>query len=254
MRIPKSDQHNIQAIWGPRRETPKELAQRFLNLLDRLSRIDPVFGRWIWTGLGVKTPVGFDEIQHRLRTAIEATVSLADDGDPTPIYGYRFGVVNSIERQPRSIGVSVHAGSWRISDYFINDANIHTSWGVKPDPAILTFSIFKPAVLALAESFDATWCSAYPDELMNYWRRSVAPHYRLAWISYVGPRFAPLISPPATAIVEHQPDGGLLMAATDEPFDTSNPWHLAVANDILAAVAPLNALPWPPEIAAPAGV
>jgi hypothetical protein len=27
-----------------------------------------------------------------------------------------------------------------------------------------------------------------------------------------------------------------------------------VANDILAAVAPLNALPWPPEIKAPAGV
>lgn len=102
--------------------------------------------------------------------------------------------------------------------------------------------------------FDAR-CSAYPAELMNYWRRSVAPHYRLGWISYVGPRFAPLITPPATAIVERQSDGGLLMAATDETFVTSNPAHLAVANDILAAVAPLNALPWAPEIkAAPIGL
>jgi Immunity protein 52 len=71
---------------------------------------------------------------------------------------------------------------------------------------------------------------------------------------YRGGYPAPLITPPAAAIVERQPDGGLLMAATDEPFDTSNPAHLAVANDILAAVAPLNALPWPPEIKAPAGV
>ena len=73
------------------------------------------------------------------------------------------------------------------------------------------------------------------------------PALRLAWISYVSPRFAPLVSPPSTAITEYRPDGGLLMAATDETFQTANPKHLAVAQDILAAVASLNANPWPDE-------
>jgi hypothetical protein len=53
--------------------------------------------------------------------------------------------------------------------------------------------------------------------------------------------------PPKTAIVEYRPNGGLLMAATDETFITANPRHLAVAHDIEAAIAPLNALPWPPD-------
>jgi len=52
-------------------------------------------------------------------------------------------------------------------------------------------------------------------------------------MNYVSPRFAPLITPPTTAIVEYQPNGGLFMAATDETFVASNPQHLAVAHDIL---------------------
>jgi hypothetical protein len=253
MRIPESNQYKAYAFWG-RRETPEALAERFLNLLSRLSGIDPMFGHWIWMGLGVKEPIAFDEIRNRLPAAIEATVSRADDGDPTPIYGYGFGVINSRKRQPRSISVVARAGAWNVADNIINSAEVSTPWRGAADPAILTFQIFKAAVLALAESFGATWCSAYPADIHRFWRHSVPPHYRLAWISYVGPRFAPLIAPPATALIECQPDGGLLMAATEETFVTSNPAHLAVANDILAAVAPLNALPWPPEIhAVPAG-
>ncbi|HVZ03087.1 hypothetical protein, partial [Hyphomicrobium sp.] len=70
---------------------------------------------------------------------------------------------------------------------------------------------------------------------------------RLAWISYVSPEGAARVIPPATAIVDHRPNGGLLLAATDETFVARNPHHLAVASDILAAVAPLNADPWPNE-------
>ena len=53
--------------------------------------------------------------------------------------------------------------------------------------------------------------------------------------------------PPPAAIVEHQPNGGLLMAATDETFDAGNPSHMAAARAIEAAAAPFNALTWPPE-------
>jgi hypothetical protein len=39
------------------------------------------------------------------------------------------------------------------------------------------------------------------------------------------------------------------MAATNETFITANPQHLAVARDIEAALAPVNALPWPLDAA-----
>ncbi|MEJ0091955.1 MAG: hypothetical protein WDN46_00480 [Methylocella sp.] len=54
------------------------------------------------------------------------------------------------------------------------------------------------------------------------------------------------IAPPASAIVE-RPRGALLMAATEETFSIDNPAHLAAAGDILAALAPFEAPPWPPD-------
>ena len=66
-------------------------------------------------------------------------------------------------------------------------------------------------------------------------------------MSYVAPRFAPLITPPPSAIVERTAQGGLLMAATAETFRVDNPAHLAAARDILNALAPFEALPWPPD-------
>ncbi len=153
--------------------------------------------------------------------------------------------------QPRFVSIRFDVGSWSVTDHYANSAVLETAYNLKPDPALVAYRIFKPALLALAECFDATWCSAYSHATMQYWNEGLGEHYRLAWISYIGPRFAHLVTPPASAIVEREPNGGLLMAATDETFDVSNPAHLAAARDILAAVAPLNALPWPPEVHAP---
>ena len=38
-----------------------------------------------------------------------------------------------------------------------------------------------------------------------------------------------------------------MMIATEDTFDAANPAHLAVARDIEESLAPLNALPWPPD-------
>ena len=235
-----------QTFWGPRRETPAALAARFLNLLDRLKAVDPVFDGWLWTDQDDET-VAFEAIKDDLPAAIDAKITRGDDGDPEPIYGYRFYVYNSIEYQPRGLSIEVHGGCWSDSDLITNDVGISTAWYADPDPAITTFPIFKGAVLAAAETFDAIWSTAYSDDLANLWDWRDPTYYRLGWISYVGPRFAHLITPPSSAIVERRPDGGLLMAATDEVFSVSNPAHLAAARDILAAVAPLAALPWPPD-------
>jgi Immunity protein 52 len=59
------------------------------------------------------------------------------------------------------------------------------------------------------------------------------------------PWLASLITVPAApVIVEHLPNGGLLMSATRETFDVENPAHMAAARQIGAAIASLNDLPW----------
>jgi len=72
-------------------------------------------------------------------------------------------------------------------------------------------------------------------------------HLRIGWMSYAAPRFAPLITPPPSAIAERTAQGGLLLSATQETFRVDNPAHLAAAQDILKALAPFEALPWPPD-------
>ncbi|MGA9487263.1 MAG: hypothetical protein WBV25_09345 [Methylocella sp.] len=126
---------------------------------------------------------------------------------------------------------------------FCNSTEIKTATRIVPGPSIIAYPAFKAALLALVESFDATYCSAYPQQIMDFW--DPARHLRIAWMSYV----APLITPPPSAIAERTAQGGLLMSATQDTFRVDNPAHLAVAQDILKALAPFEALPWPPDAA-----
>ena len=234
----------IRAWWGPRAETPEVIAARFLVCVDRLKQIHPAYDDWIFR-LNDR-PKNFDALRETLAAAIATHVSRADDEEPTPSGGYRASVINTMnEPNPRSLSVRAKAG-WTWSG-LCNSAEIETGYRVIPDPSIIAYPAFKAALLALAESFAATYCSAYPMQIMDFWDPS--RNLRIAWMSYVAPLFAPLIAPPPSAIVERTAQGGLLMAATDETFRVDNPAHLAVARDILNALAPFEALPWPPDAA-----
>jgi hypothetical protein len=114
---------------------------------------------------------------------------------------------------------------------------------------LITLPIFKPAVLAIADAWDATWCAAYPWDIIPLWPKPGPgrPHFKMAWISYLSARFASMVAPPASAIVERSSTGGLLMIATEDRFDVANPQHIAAAREIEASLAPINALPWPPD-------
>jgi hypothetical protein len=235
--------YSITSYWGPRRETPEQLAARFLKMIDLLKDIHPAFDNWI-CGIEDK-PKKLEKIRNNFTAEVAACVDRAEDGRPTPIGGYHLGGINSFKNNARNVAISIHAGRWTIGDYYINCATFVTGFGISPDPAIITYPVWKAVVLALAESWEVTWAAAYPDDLAKLWSPTVK--FQTAWITYISPRFARLITPPRTAFVEYRPNGGLVMAATDETFITANPAHLAAARDIEAAIAPFNALPWPPD-------
>jgi len=239
-------EYKIYASWGPRAEPPESIAARYLACTDRLKQSHPAYDNWIFNFNG--KPRKFVALRDDLAAAVAANVARAEDGDPTPIRGYRATVTNTMNKShSRSLSLHVKAGSWVNSEFFCNSAKIETGTRVVPDPSIIAYPAFKAALLALVESFDATYCSAYPQQITDFW--DPAPHLRIAWMSYVPPRFASLITPPPSAIHERTAQGGLLMSATEETFRVDNPAHLAAARDILKALAPFEALPWPPDAA-----
>jgi len=241
-----SPAYHIHASWGPRTETPDVIAARFLVCVDRLKQVHPAYDDWISDDVNGRSKK-LNVLRSDLPAAIAAKVARADDGDPTPIYGYRASAINSMKRGPHSLSLKTKAGAWVTSGYFCNSAEIGTGYQVVPEPTIIAYPAFKAALLALVESFDATYCSAYPVKILNFADKT--RHLRIGWMSYVAPRFASLITPPPSVIAERTAQGGLLMSATEETFRVDNPAHLAAAQDILRALAPFEALPWPPDAA-----
>ena len=221
----------LSAFWGPRRETPAALAQRWLATVHQLRTLDPALAEW-YRGVnrrGVPLPLE--------PAAVEAAI--ADSETDT---GYRLTAMNDVAgRGPRVFAFMMKGG-----DAWYNVVTFGTEMFSDPDPALLRYDLFKPALLAIAEAFAVQRAYAYSRALTKHWPPSgTFSGFPIAWISYVGPRAAPLITPPATALVERRPDGGLLMAATTETFDVGNPAHMRVARDIEQAVAPLNGTrPW----------
>ncbi|HUK10792.1 MAG TPA: Imm52 family immunity protein [Stellaceae bacterium] len=250
----------LTAYWGPRRESPTDLARRFVRTLESLKPINPVFRTWYF--------VHRDEgvaLQNLDRQAVAALIAehvwRADDGDPIPKKGYIFTALNGDEDKPRHMTVILHAGNTTSGDYFINTASLYTEPLSDENADLFTADIFKPALLAIASAWDATWCGVRSSEMNALETPTpsiVLPgpiilpprqptKFRLAWMSYLSPSFAPLVTPPRSALVTRTAEGALLMIATEERFSVANSQHMKVARDIEAALAPVNALPWPPD-------
>ena len=78
----------------------------------------------------------------------------------------------------------------------------------------------------------------------NYWKRAFAegpyPLFRSGWMTYLAPQYASRVTPPSAAIVEPVAGGGMLLLATLERFSMDNAEHLAAADAIQAALAPIQ--------------
>ena len=168
------------------------------------------------------------------------------DGHLVPDAGVRLTNYTDTDQLPRYCDIFMRGGS--SGPYSLrNCASFGTSHFAVPEPHLVGFGVFRQVVLALAEVFEATQAYACPADLRDLWTKGRTDDLPLAWISYVAPRFAQLVTPPPGVVVERRPDGGLLMAATTDTFATADPAHLAAARAIYAALTPFNAVPWTPE-------
>ncbi|HUI19536.1 MAG TPA: hypothetical protein VLZ74_00605 [Methylocella sp.] len=180
--------------WGPRQETPEELAARWLKLIVRLQAIDPIFAHWYisttWTDAD-PSMVPFDTQIAPLAEKIAANVITSDSGEPEPRLGYQLFAHNTekMGRGPRNFEAPMYAGG--LMRWTPNMIGIGTDYGVVPD--VVTYKIFRGALLALAETFEATIGLACPSGLMDLSPKDPKSQrgLKLAWINEHGDEILP---------------------------------------------------------------
>ena len=228
--MPSKARCNLSAFWGPRRETPAALAQRWLAVVRHLQTIDPVLAAWYRgvDGRGVPVPLEARAVEALIADAFTDT-------------GYRFNTRSDIAGRGRRVfELHMNAG-----DSWFNVVTFGTEFFSDPDPAMLRYDLFRSALLAIAEVFEVENAQAYPNSLREFRPRPPSKnlYFPISWLSYIGPRQACLVTPPTAGLVERRPNGGVLMVATAELFDVNNPAHMAAARAIESAVAPLSRTP-----------
>lgn len=245
-------QFSVCSSWEPRAETAERLGQRTLTNLDTLSGIHPYFCDWQFLDLR-RDPMEMtrdnvheflfplDEMRGHMTAMVENGVRLNDDREPEPAGGYAVSV--STENPDPSRVVTLHARGGGVIDprAGLRFANFDTSPDVAPDRAIVSYPVFKAVLLSIVSAWDVRHAQAYSDDLSKLWNQPSKRFLDLAWMTYLEPALARKVAPPRDVLVERMDDGGLLMIAAEETFDTANPGHMAAARSIMDAVAGVNA-------------
>ena len=101
------------------------------------------------------------------------------------------------------------------------------------DPAVVTYPLFKSALLAINACWPPPWACVCVYESYYYEAPLSAgaplfPYskFHIPWIAYLSAPLAKGLELPAEILTERTPDGGVLMIAAEERLDPANPVHL----------------------------
>jgi hypothetical protein len=211
-----------------RREAPGLIGAKFLDSLDSLSRIDPLFTDWSvldrprWASLPLA--------RTRISTIIEKNVARHRDGQPKPELGYSaLGETNNAILS-RIVTLRVQAGGAMMDEVTLRVGNT-----VYPgDPLIVKYTgLFSEAFFATSAIWHPIWATAEAS-WMDYWKKPIVPgaplfpntFFHIPWIVYLSQSLATGFPLPPEIATKRTPDGGLLLSATKEAFDPTSPEHL----------------------------
>jgi hypothetical protein len=221
--------------------------------LSELAAIDPIFGSWKFSRFGHRqhslSPVG----SAGLLEVVEAGRFYNNARELMPELGFRITADNSDDATSRSIVLDAHLGCTSTRPSLENWVILNVGLYSQTEATIITLPVFVPVLIAMVRACDAGWGRIAPLGAVDFGQPK--PKHKPSWAQiwsgwavYLSAPMAARITPPRSTIVEAVPGGGMLMIATEETFEPDNPEHFRVACDIQAALAPLNALPWPPDL------
>jgi hypothetical protein len=221
--------------------SPDWLGPKFIATLDALTPIDPeIFAGWQVREVRKMKTIPLAAARPHIAEIIGRDVH-HDDWGPAPENGYSAVATTTAGARARRMRLSVDA--WGR----LGEGNVELSAGgimVPSDPAIVTYPLFRAALLAINEIWLPPWSFAcarrlgtiavpsghggstiesvpqvpsdptFPDSI-----------FFVPWIVYLAADSAAGLALPSEILTERTADGGLLMTATEERLDPDNPEH-----------------------------
>ena len=223
-------------FWWAREEDAQSCARRCLRMFSALSEIHPVFHGWqFYDEENERWIPFFDPLEiSELTSWVIDGITRFDDGRISPKQGYTFAA--STAGQSHGARVIIRAGAFGKMP-IPNRVSMTIHHSDKADP-LISYRTVKAIMLAVAEVWDVDWSWSAPFRFPTDYGDGPKRSFHAAWVTYLSAPFAKNILPPRSAVIERQANGGLLLAATKENFDTANPAHVAATEDILACLAP----------------
>jgi hypothetical protein len=241
----------VRGHWrGPADEEPAVTGGKFLQTLDALSGIDTIFSGWQvirnWEITEDEYPrfVPLDTARKRIAEIVESGVVHDDFNEPTPGYGYSV-CATAGARGPHRVTLSARTGNQSFELSF-GEHNIAS------DLTIVTYPLFKAALLASGSPWNAKWscAQAFRNDVVKVpidfgpgvpafridsaIQAPLDPSFPISifhvpWIAYLSAELAAGVTLAREILTERTPDGGLLMSATTERLDPTNPEHVRSA-------------------------
>jgi hypothetical protein len=250
--------YSLRSEWPRREETPSTIGAKFVSMLDALTGIDPLFGDWILLDppnpssgdamtdyLNIKL-VPLDTARLRITQIIENNVALDDARNPCPKDGYSgLARVGGHFDNPRTVHMRLEEGGRERGS-----TDLEIGERMKPpDLTIVTYPMYKAALLAINAVWRPRWACAYAFRVgtISVPNVEVAPGvvgtridkppavpldptfpysiFHIPWIAYLSAEDTRGIALPRDILTERTPDGGLLMSATTDRLDPMNPEH-----------------------------
>jgi hypothetical protein len=150
----------VRGQWaGPADEKPAVTGAKFLQTLDSLSGIDPLFTGWQFTGRWqIPEEQRFSYVpladgRKRIVEIVESGVYMDDFNKPCPEYGHSVMAVAGA-RGPRHVALSAST-SRQSFDLSFGENNLAS------DLSIVTYPLFKGALLAISTVWDPRWAYAH---------------------------------------------------------------------------------------------
>jgi hypothetical protein len=190
--------------------------------------------------------VPLDVARPRITQIIENNVSLDDARDPDPDGGYAgLARVGGHFEHSRTVHMRLEAGGR-------DGGGTDLEFGKRlepPDLTIVTYPMYKAALLAINMIWRPRWACAYAFRLDSISVPNVeaAPGvvgtqivraasvpldptfpysvFHIPWIAYLSAEDAAGVALPSDIPAEHTPDGGVLMSATTDRLNPMNPEH-----------------------------
>jgi hypothetical protein len=221
--------------------SPDWLGPKFIATLDALTLIDPeIFAGWQVREVWKMKTIPLEAARPHIAEIIGREVH-HDDWGPAPENGYSAAATTTARARARRMRLSVDA--WGR----LGEGSVELSAGgimMPSDPSIVSYPVFRAALLAINEIWLPPWsfaCArrlgtiAVPSGHGGSTIKSVpqVPSdptfpdsiFFVPWIVYLAAESAVGLALPPEILTERTADGGLLMTATEERPDPDNPEH-----------------------------